>query len=73
MPFASVHRRHPCVLADGLEWCKQWVNASIDLQLELVRKVQEANGPIEEVAYEPRFDYETDVFDAVADAVEARA
>jgi polyribonucleotide nucleotidyltransferase len=59
------------VIADGLEWCKQWINASIDLQLELVRKVQEANGPIEEVAYEPRFDYDDDVFDAVADSVRA--
>ena len=59
------------VIADGLEWCKQWINASIDLQLELVRKVQEANGPIQEVAYEPRFDYDDDVFDAVADSVRA--
>ncbi|HEY5165680.1 MAG TPA: polyribonucleotide nucleotidyltransferase, partial [Acidimicrobiia bacterium] len=38
---------------------------------ELVRKVQEANGPIQEVAYEPRFDYDDDVFDAVADSVRA--
>src|ERR1700694_3394105 len=59
------------VIADGLEWCKQWINASVDLQLELVRKVQEANGPIEEIVYEPRFDYDVDVFDAVADSVRA--
>ncbi|HSO96958.1 MAG TPA: polyribonucleotide nucleotidyltransferase [Acidimicrobiia bacterium] len=59
------------VIADGLEWCKQWINASIDLQLELVRKVQEASGPIDEIAYEPRFDYDSDVFDAVADSVRA--
>src|SRR5712692_8111584 len=59
------------VIADGLEWCKQWVNASINLQLELIQKVQEANGPLEEIAYEPRFDYDSDAFDAVADAVRA--
>ena len=59
------------VIADGLEWCKQWINASIDLQLELVAKVQEANGPIEEIVYEPRFDYDSDVFDAVAGSVRA--
>ncbi len=57
------------VIADGLEWCKQWINASIDLQLELVEKVQAATGPIEDIAYEPRFDYDSDVFDAVADSV----
>jgi polyribonucleotide nucleotidyltransferase len=59
------------LLADGLEWCKQWINASIDLQLQLVHQVQEASGPIETIEYEPRFDYDSDVFDAVGDAVRA--
>ena len=56
------------LLAEGLEWCKQWINASIDLQLQLVHQVQEASGPIETIDYEPRFDYDSDVFDAVGDA-----
>jgi len=59
------------VIADGLDWSKQWINASIDLQLQLVAGVQERHGPIEEIAYEPRHDYDVDVFDAVADAVRA--
>ncbi len=59
------------VVADGLEWSKQWINASIDLQLQLVAGVQERHGPIEELEYEPRRDYDSDVFDAVADAVRA--
>ncbi len=59
------------VIADGLDWSKQWINSSIDLQLQLVAGVQERNGPIEEIAYEPRHDYDVDVFDAVADAVRA--
>jgi polyribonucleotide nucleotidyltransferase len=59
------------LIADGLEWCKRWINASIDLQLQLVHQVQEASGPIKTIEYEPRFDYDSDVFDAVADAVRA--
>jgi polyribonucleotide nucleotidyltransferase len=55
------------VIADGLEASKQWINASVDLQLELVKKLQEARGPIEEIAYEPRVDYQHDAFDAVSD------
>ena len=57
------------VIADGLEFAKRWINVSIDLQLELVAKVQEAHGPIELIEYEPRVDYQPDAFDAVADAV----
>ena len=57
------------VIAEGLEAAKQWINASVDLQLDLVKKVQEAHGPIETVAYEERVDYQPDAFDAVADAV----
>src|SRR6516225_7515902 len=51
------------VIADGLEWSKQWISASVDLQLQLVAGVQERHGPIEELAYEPRRDYDSDVFD----------
>ena len=58
-------------IADGLEWSKQWILASIELQLELVRKVQEANGPIETIEYSPNVDYDVDAFDAIAD--ESRA
>ncbi|MCJ7436394.1 MAG: polyribonucleotide nucleotidyltransferase [Acidimicrobiia bacterium] len=54
-------------IADGLEWSKQWILASIELQLELVKKVQEANGPIETIAYTPNLDYQDDAFDAIAD------
>ncbi len=57
------------VLADGLEWSKQWINASIDLQLELVRAVQAAKGPIEVIGYDVHVDYQTDVMDAVRAAV----
>jgi polyribonucleotide nucleotidyltransferase len=57
------------VIADGLEFAKRWINVSIDLQRELVAKVQEAHGPIELIEYEPRVDYQPDAFDAVADAV----
>jgi polyribonucleotide nucleotidyltransferase len=61
------------VIADGLAWSKRWIEASIDLQRELVAKVQEQSGPIEEIPYEPRADYDDDVFDAVADSVRAEA
>jgi polyribonucleotide nucleotidyltransferase len=57
------------VIADGLDFAKRWISASVDLQLELVAKVQEAGGPIEVIGYEARFDYQPDAFDAVADAV----
>src|SRR4029079_15932269 len=56
-------------IADGLSSAKRWINVSIDLQKELVAKVQEAHGPIELIEYEPRVDYQPDAFDAVADAV----
>jgi len=57
------------VIADGLEWSKQWINASIDLQLELVRAVQEARGPIETIPFDVHVDYGDDVFDMVSAAV----
>ena len=59
------------VLAEGLDWAKQWILASIELQLELVREVQQARGPIADKAYTPRVDYQPDVYDAVAAAVKA--
>jgi polyribonucleotide nucleotidyltransferase len=59
------------VIAGGLEEAKKWINASIELQLELVHKVQEAHGPIEEIAYTESVDYQPDVFDAVSDAARA--
>ncbi len=59
------------VIAEGLEAAKQWINASIDLQLELVHKLQEARGPIEDIEYEERVDYRYDAFDAVAEEVRA--
>ncbi len=57
------------VLAQGLEWSKQWIGASIDLQLELVKAVQVAKGPIAVKSFEPHFDYQPDVMDAVTAAV----
>ena len=57
------------ILAEGLEACKEWINAVIEIQLNLVKAVQAANGPIEVIAYEPRLDYTSDEFDAVANAV----
>ena len=58
-------------IADGLEWSKQWILASIELQLELVHKVQEARGPIQEITYDPAVDYQSDAFDAIADETRA--
>ena len=57
------------VLADGLEWAKQWINASIDLQLELVKAVQAEKGPIAVKPYDVHVDYQPDVMDAVTGAV----
>jgi polyribonucleotide nucleotidyltransferase len=57
------------VIVEGLEEAKKWIKASVQLQLDLVAKVQEANGPIELIAYDEHFDYQADVFDAVAGLV----
>jgi polyribonucleotide nucleotidyltransferase len=57
------------VIAGGLEWSKQWINAAIDLQIDLVKAYQAARGPIEEIPFEVHVDYHPDVFDAVAAAV----
>jgi polyribonucleotide nucleotidyltransferase len=59
------------VIADGLEASKQWIAASIDLQLELRKKYEEAHGPIEPITYEPRTDYDDDVYAAVAEIARA--
>ena len=34
-------------ITEGLEVSKEWIRASVDLQLELVSKLQEARGPID--------------------------
>jgi polyribonucleotide nucleotidyltransferase len=56
------------VIAGGLEEAKKWINASIELQLQLVHKVQEAHGPIEMIPYTENVDYQPDVFDAVSNS-----
>ena len=56
------------VIAGGLEYAKEWIKASVDLQLELVKAVQEARGPIEIIAYDARVDYQPDAFEAVSAA-----
>src|SRR5207302_2051070 len=54
------------VIADGLEASKQWIAASIDLQLELRRKFEEQRGRIEPVEYQVHVDCEPDGVEAVA-------
>jgi polyribonucleotide nucleotidyltransferase len=54
------------VITEGLEAAKKWIAKAIDLQQELVAAVVLARGPIQPKAYEPRVDYQPDVFDAVA-------
>jgi polyribonucleotide nucleotidyltransferase len=56
------------VLAEGLEWSKQWIAASIDLQLDLVKAVEEANGPIQQIPFDTQVDAQDDVVDAVTGA-----
>jgi polyribonucleotide nucleotidyltransferase len=53
------------VIAAGLDESKRWIKASIDMQLELRRKVIDANGPIEAIEYQVHTDYDDDVFAAV--------
>jgi polyribonucleotide nucleotidyltransferase len=59
------------VIAGGLEASKQWIAASIDLQLQLRKEFESQRGPIEAIEYDVRVDYEPDVFDAVAAQVRA--
>jgi len=49
------------VIAQGLEEAKTWIRESIDLQLELAEKAQEA-GRITPLEWEPQLDYGDDVF-----------
>ncbi|MGH9050385.1 MAG: polyribonucleotide nucleotidyltransferase, partial [Acidimicrobiia bacterium] len=58
------------VLTQGLEESKRWIEASVDLQLELRTAVEKANGPIEPLPYEVRTDYDDDVYTAVKAAAE---
>ncbi len=56
-------------IAEGLEVAKEWIDASIDLQINLREQVIAAKGPIETISYTPNVDYQDDVFDAVAGEV----
>ncbi len=49
------------VIADGLEQAKGWIRESIDLQLELIEKVQ-SQGEITTLSYVPQLDYSDDVY-----------
>ncbi|MBK5289124.1 MAG: polyribonucleotide nucleotidyltransferase, partial [Acidimicrobiia bacterium] len=53
-------------IAEGLEVAKEWIDASIDLQINLREQVIAAKGPIETISYTPNVDYGDDAFDAVA-------
>src|SRR3954447_10257411 len=52
-------------IAEGLEYSKQWIAASIKLQNELRRRVEEAHGKIDTIEYQVHTDYDDDVFAAV--------
>ncbi len=54
------------VIAEGLEEAKQWIAASIDLQIALRAEYVLAHGPIEPVAYAPAIDYTDEVYAAVS-------
>jgi polyribonucleotide nucleotidyltransferase len=58
------------LLAQGLEASKEFISASIDLQLELRKQVEAANGPIEVIPYALFTDYDDDVYEAVSNAVQ---
>jgi polyribonucleotide nucleotidyltransferase len=49
------------VIAQGLESAKTWIRESIDLQLELAEKAEEA-GRITPLEWQPQLDYGDDVF-----------
>jgi polyribonucleotide nucleotidyltransferase len=53
-------------IAAGLEAAKVWIREAIDLQRELVQKVDAARG-ITPLRYEPQFDYGDDVLARVAE------
>src|SRR5215217_1025650 len=53
------------LIADGLEASKQWIGASIDLQLELRKAYEDTRGPIDTISYDVHTDYDDDVYAAV--------
>ena len=53
------------VIAEGLEYSKQWIAASIKLQSELRRRVEEEHGKIATIEFQHHTDYDDDVFAAV--------
>jgi polyribonucleotide nucleotidyltransferase len=59
------------LIAEGLEESKRWIEASIDLQLELRTAYEAARGPIETIPYEIRTDYDDDVYAAVEELARA--
>ncbi len=54
------------VIAGGLDAAKEWIDASIELQLNLRAAVEAANGPIAPIPYGANVDYSVEVFEAVA-------
>jgi polyribonucleotide nucleotidyltransferase len=59
------------VIAGGLEEAKQWIAAAIDLQNDLRAAVVRGHGPIEPAQFDLHTDYDSDVFDTVADLATA--
>jgi len=59
------------VIGEGLEASKRWIEASIDLQLELRGAYEAARGPIQAIPYEVRTDYDDDVYAAVEENARA--
>src|SRR5262245_4354882 len=60
------------VIAQGLEEAKQWIGASIDIQLALKAEYVLAHGPIEPIAYAPAIDYSDEVYAAVGEHARAQ-
>ena len=53
------------VLAEGLEAAKTWIRESVNLQRELVARVEAARGPIEPIPFSAFTDYGDDVWERV--------
>ena len=53
-------------IAQGLEAAKEWIDASIELQLNLRAAVEAERGPIADIPYDVHVDYSAEVFEAVA-------
>ena len=53
-------------IAQGLEAAKEWIDASIELQLNLRAAVEAERGPIAAIPYDIHVDYSDEVFEAVA-------